>query len=49
VAQDIAIEVRGAELPLDLLEHLANSLYEPSAGIGDDQPNSFQAAIPQME
>ena len=48
MAEHVAVEVHDASLPAGIGEELGRALGQPHAGIRDDQPDAFQAALLQM-
>src|ERR1700744_741367 len=48
VAEDVSVEMDSATLPLTLRKNLADGFYESSAGVRDDQLDSFEASILQV-
>ncbi len=48
VAEDVAVPMHDAPLPSHLVEELGSAFGKPDASVGDDQPDTMQAATPEM-
>src|SRR5437773_4366834 len=45
MAEHVAIKVNNAALPIRLWKHLGSRFHQPSAGVRNDQPLAFEAAL----
>ena len=48
VAENVPVEMHHAALPAGLREVFRGALHEAAAGIGDNEPHAFEAAIDQV-